>query len=87
MLERRRDEPRRVRRARPRDVASVIPRLLTGRATAVTRHPEAEDFSGFTRAAITAAGEPLPVEADGEFLGHHHRIEYGVAPAALRIVA
>jgi diacylglycerol kinase family enzyme len=75
-----------LRRGRPRDVLGVALRLVTGRD--VTRHPEVEAFGGLREAVVTSAdGRPLALEADGEFLGRRHRIEFGVDPAALRVLA
>ncbi len=76
-----------LRRARPHEMPSVIGRLVSGRATAVTAHPQVDAFPGIRSARITALdGEPLPVEADGEFLGEHRTVEYGVAPGALTVL-
>ena len=74
-----------LRRARPRDLAPVLVRLLARR---VDGHRHVDGFAGIRTATIVSADErPLPVEADGEYLGEHHRVEYGVAPGALRVVA
>jgi diacylglycerol kinase family enzyme len=74
-----------LRGARPRDVPSVLLRLLSGRG--VADHPQIDAFPLLREACVISAdGRPLPVEADGEFLGEHHRVEYGVAPGALRVV-
>jgi hypothetical protein len=32
-------------------------------------------------------GAALPVDADGEFLGAHPQVTYGIRPGALRVVA
>ncbi len=75
-----------LRRARVPVVAGVVARLLWGRG--VTAHPDVAAFPAIREATVTSAdGEPLPLEADGEFLGLHHRIHYAVAPGALRVVA
>lgn len=77
-----------LKRARPRDVFSVLPRLLSGSAASVVDHREIEGFAAIPHARVTALdGIALPVEADGEYLGEHHEIEYRAAPGALRIVA
>lgn len=73
-----------LRRARPRDVAPVLLRLLARR---IDGHPEVEGFGPLEAATVVSGdGRPLPLEADGEFLGHHRCIRYGVAPGALKIV-
>ena len=78
-----------LRRAGPRDVPSVVARLVTGSASAVTAHPQAESLPDLREAVVYADDDdaPLPLEADGEYLGLHRRIAYGVAPAALRVLA
>lgn len=74
-----------LRRARPRDVPPVVMRLLARR---VAEHRHVDSFAAVRTALIVSADErPLPLEADGEYLGEHHRIEFGVAPGALRVVA
>lgn len=74
-----------LQRARPRDVPPVLMRLVARR---VADHRHVESFASVPTATIVSEDErPLPVEADGEYLGEHHRLEYGVAPAALRVVA
>jgi diacylglycerol kinase family enzyme len=74
-----------LRRTRPGDVASVIARLLAGRAGAVERHPQVRSASGLARA--TVRGARLPVDADGEFLGTFSEVVFGVRPGALRVVS
>jgi len=76
-----------LRRARLRDVPAVFGRLASGRPGAVTTHPEVEGFARVRSAVLTGVGgAALPVEADGEFLGRHERVVFGVAPSALRVV-
>ena len=73
-----------LRRARPTDLPSVVTRLVGG---AVTDHPQVEAFEQVRTASVTSVdGEPLPLEADGEFLGECLHVEYGVLPGALRVV-
>ena len=73
-----------LRRARVRDVPPVLLRLLAGGLVA---HPQVEGFPDMLSATVTSVdGHPLPLEADGEFLGAHERIEYAVAPRALHVV-
>ena len=74
-----------LRRTRPRDVATVIARLLAGGTGAVERHPQVRSASGL--AGATVRGEALPVDADGEFLGTFSEVVFGVEPAALRVVS
>ena len=72
-----------LRRVKPRDVPPVLLRLLAGD---VARHPQVDAFPGVGTATVTGLDEPLPLEADGEYLGEHERIEFGVLPSALRVI-
>jgi diacylglycerol kinase family enzyme len=73
-------------RVRPRDVAPVLARLVAGEGRVAT-HPHISAFPAIRAATITTLdGEPLPVEADGEYLGERARIDYAVAPGALRVL-
>jgi diacylglycerol kinase family enzyme len=77
-----------LRRARPLDVAAIVGRLLAGRPGAVSAHAQVEGLAGLREATVTPAdGHALPLDADGEYLGEHDRIVYGVKPAALRVIA
>ena len=70
-------------RVGPLGAASVVLRLLSGRARAVAGHARITTLEPVHGATITGRG--LPVEADGEFLGRHDRIELGIAPGALQV--
>jgi diacylglycerol kinase family enzyme len=77
-----------LRRTNPADVASVVARLLTGRGSAVERHPQVCTAPGLAGARVRGAGGvALPVDADGEFLGTFPEVVFGVRPAALRVVS
>jgi len=77
-----------LRRTRPRDVAAVVLRLLSGRSGAVSAHRQVEALAHLREATVAPVdGRPLPVDADGEYLGEHDRVVYGVKPAALNVVA
>lgn len=74
-----------LRRLRPGDLPGIVGRLLAGK---VAGHHEVTSFPGASHATIVSAdGAALPLEADGEYLGEHHRIELGVLPRTLRVVA
>lgn len=76
-----------LRRARPAELPGVVRRLVSRRAP-VAGHPQIVAFPHLRTATVTAVGpDPLPLEADGEFLGEHRRIEFGVLPGALGVVA
>jgi diacylglycerol kinase family enzyme len=71
-------------RAKPRDIPPVVARLVAGH---VSSHRHVESFPSVRTGTVTAVdGQPLPFEADGEYLGESSRIELGVRPAALRVV-
>lgn len=74
-----------LREAGLRDIPPVLVGLVRGR---VADHPHIEGFPDLREATVVSAdGAPLPVEADGEYLGEQQRVEFGVAPGALRVVA
>jgi diacylglycerol kinase family enzyme len=70
------------------DVPTLIPRLFTGRAESVTKHRRVAGFDPVERFTVTSAdGREFPVEADGDYLGNYERVEYGVAPRSIAVVA
>ena len=76
-----------LRRARPLELASVVLRLLSGRANAVASHPQVAARPRLEAVTVSSVdGDALPLDADGEYLGAFPRIEYGVEPGALRVV-
>ncbi len=77
-----------LRRGRPSVVANVVARLLLGRAEALAGKPGIDAAPGVREILISPVdGEPLPVDADGEYLGQYDRVEFGVEPGALRVVS
>jgi diacylglycerol kinase family enzyme len=75
-------------RATPLELATIAPRVLSGRAETVARHRHVESLGAVDRVRVTAAGGgSLPLEVDGDFLGEFERVDYGVAPRALAVVA
>jgi diacylglycerol kinase family enzyme len=75
--------------ARPLDVASVILQLLSGRATRLAEHRAVAARPMLREATVTPVdgGGPLPVDADGEYLGAFEQVAFGVQPGALRVVS
>jgi diacylglycerol kinase family enzyme len=71
-------------------VANVVPiglRIGAGQGASVLSRPEVESFAQTSAARVrTLDGRPLPVEVDGDYVGEHGLIEYGVAPRALSVV-
>jgi diacylglycerol kinase family enzyme len=77
-----------LKRATLLDVPTLIPRLFTGRPESVTKHRRITGFDPVERVTITSVdGREFPMEADGDFLGNFERVEYGVAPGSLAVVA
>jgi diacylglycerol kinase family enzyme len=80
-------------RAAQRDMPTLIPRLFSEKRPAA-RHRRIEQFPHVTGATVTSASEtkdgtvrPFPVQVDGDYIGERTRIELGVAPGALTVVA
>jgi diacylglycerol kinase family enzyme len=72
---------------------TLIPRLFSEQRPAA-RHRQIEHFEGVTRAQVASASEtrdgvirPFPVQVDGDYIGEKTRLELGVSPGALTIVA
>jgi diacylglycerol kinase family enzyme len=77
-----------LRRATLLEMPTLIPRIFSGRAASVTRHRQVSGFDPVEHLSVTSAdGRPFPVEADGDFLGSFERVDYGVAPRSLAVVA
>jgi diacylglycerol kinase family enzyme len=77
-----------LRRATLLEMPTLIPRIFSGRAGSVVRHRQVRGFDPVTGLTVTSAdGRPFPMEADGDFLGNFERVDYGVAPKSLAVVA
>jgi diacylglycerol kinase family enzyme len=77
-----------LRRATLLEIPTLIPRIFSGRVDTLQRHRQIAGFDPVSRATVTTAdGRPLPVEADGDFLGEYERVDYGIAPRSLAVVA
>jgi diacylglycerol kinase family enzyme len=77
-----------LRRATLLEMPTLIPRIFSARASTVTRHRQVTGFDpvhGVT--VLSADGRPFPVEVDGDFFGTYERVDYGVAPRSLSVVA
>jgi len=82
-----------LRRAAQRDMPTLVARLLSRRRTAAG-HRRVAHFDDVTTATITSLSEdrdgsprPFPVQVDGDYIGERTRVELGVDPGALTIVA
>lgn len=67
---------------------TLLPRLLSGRPSAVAGHSGVEILPSVKRARVTSVdGRPFPLEADGDYLGDVHEAEYECAPDALGVLS
>lgn len=77
-----------LRRATVLELPTVTARAFSGRATTVARHRQIAGFPSMKSALVQASeGGKFPVQVDGDYIGEFERVEYGVAPGALRVVA
>jgi diacylglycerol kinase family enzyme len=77
-----------LRRATPLDLPTLIPRLLSTRATTVSRHRQIEAFPGVAEALVESADDrPLPVQVDGDYIGEQQSVRFSAAPDALTVVS
>jgi diacylglycerol kinase family enzyme len=76
-----------LRRASPVDVPTVMWRALSKRAK-VERHRQVSGFRHVQRVVVRSADDrPVPVQVDGDFVGHHDEAVFTVHPRALRVVS
>ncbi|MBA2256934.1 MAG: NAD(+)/NADH kinase, partial [Thermoleophilaceae bacterium] len=77
-----------LRRATPLELATIAPRLFSGRAETVGRHRQIEGLGPVSDMRISSRdGEAFPVQVDGDFVGEFDEIAYGVTPRGLAVVA
>jgi diacylglycerol kinase family enzyme len=82
-----------LRRAAQRDMPSLIARLFSADKPAA-RHRQVQHFDDVGTATVTSITQakdgtlrPFPLQVDGDYIGDRTRIELGVDPGALTIVA
>ncbi|HTR74389.1 MAG TPA: diacylglycerol kinase family protein [Solirubrobacterales bacterium] len=82
-----------LKRAAQRDMPTLIPRLFSPRRPAV-RHRQIVGFEGITGATLESISEDrsgaprsFQLQVDGDYIGERTRVEIGVDPGALTIVA
>jgi len=82
-----------LRRAAQRDMPTLIPRLFSEKGPAA-RHRRIDHFPAIAAATVTSISEtrdgmtrPFPVQVDGDYIGERTRIELGIAPGALTVIA
>jgi diacylglycerol kinase family enzyme len=77
-----------LKRATPLELATLAPRLFSGRARTVQRHRQVEGVSRVRGARVESLDDrTFPVQVDGDYVGEFHAIEYGVLPGGLMAVA
>ena len=77
-----------LRRATLLEMPTLIPRIFSGRSGSVVGHRQVTGFDPVEQFSVTSAdARPFPVEADGDFLGSFGRVDYGIAPRSLAVVA
>jgi len=82
-----------LQRAAQRDMPTLISRLFSERRPAA-RHRRIDHFAGVTHATVESVSEtkdglprPFPIQVDGDYIGERTRLELGVEPGALTVVA
>jgi diacylglycerol kinase family enzyme len=82
-----------LKRARQRDMPTLIPRLFSEKRPAA-RHRQVEHFECVTTATVASISatkdgipRPFPVQVDGDYIGERTRMDLNVAPGALTIIA
>ena len=82
-----------LKRAAQRDMPLLITRLFSETKPAA-RHRQVEHFDDVTAATISSVSEnkdgslrPFPLQVDGDYIGDRTRVELGIDPGALTIVA
>jgi diacylglycerol kinase family enzyme len=82
-----------LKRATQRDMPTLLPKLFSQRRPAV-RHRQIAGFEGVTGAVIESISEDrsgaprsFQLQVDGDYIGERTRIELGIEPGALTIIA
>jgi diacylglycerol kinase family enzyme len=82
-----------LRRAAQRDMGPIIARVLTERLRA-SRHRQIDHFDDVTSAWIESTSvdesgqpRPFPIQVDGDYIGAEAKLELGIDPGALTVVA
>ncbi|HTT94973.1 MAG TPA: diacylglycerol kinase family protein [Solirubrobacterales bacterium] len=82
-----------LKRAAMRDMPTLLPRLFSQKRPAV-RHRQIEGFTDLTGAVVESISEDrsgaprtFQLQVDGDYIGERTRVELGIDPGALTIVA
>lgn len=70
-----------------RELVTLVPRVLSGRARSVAAHGRVASLPAVACARVEALdGATAPLDVDGEYLGERSSVDYLVLPAALRVL-
>ncbi|MGA8219469.1 MAG: diacylglycerol kinase family protein [Solirubrobacterales bacterium] len=82
-----------LRRAKQRDMLPIAARVLSARLQA-SKNRQIDEFDAVSEATVRTISmdedgqpRPFPVQVDGDFIGEHTELTFGVDPGALTIVA
>jgi diacylglycerol kinase family enzyme len=82
-----------LKRAAQRDMPTLLPKLFSQRKPAV-RHRQIVGFEGMTKAVVESISEDrsgaprsFQLQVDGDYIGERTRVELGIEPGALTIIA
>jgi diacylglycerol kinase family enzyme len=82
-----------LRRAKQRDMLPIATRVLSDRLHA-SKNRQIEEFDDVAEAMVRSISmdedgqpRPFPVQVDGDYIGEHTELDFGVDPGALTIVA
>ncbi len=82
-----------LKRAAMRDMATLIPRLFSETKPGA-RHRQIDHYAGIESATVSSISEtkdgdtrPFPVQVDGDYIGEKTRLQLGITPGALTVVA
>jgi diacylglycerol kinase family enzyme len=74
-------------RASLRSTLPIGVRIVAGRGPSALGRADVESLPAVTAARVTTLdGRPFPVEVDGDFVGEHEDVVYGVVPSGLTVV-
>ena len=77
-----------LKRATPLEIATLMPRILSGRPGAVAGHAQVESLTGLERLRIHSAdGGRFPLQVDGDFIAELESADFAVAPKSLSVVS
>jgi diacylglycerol kinase family enzyme len=80
-------------RAKQRDMLPIAARVLSN-SLHVSKHRQIDEFDDVTEAMVRSISmdedgqpRPFPVQVDGDYIGEHTELRFGVDPGALTVVA